>query len=582
VGTGAALPKSSREPSAIVAAPAGTQARSGYARLEALVRDFDRDARESRRLIRELLDQDRAGFCASALEVVKRYGDSRGSQYLVVLLMANNLLLDALCHPALSRAEALQLAKVAAQVDPTVDISLAKQLADSNEAVAPAHAPRLVEILAEISDGNRILPWMSQLLRHSNPHLRSKAVLLIGRGSRSVRWAQKRLSESDPRVRANAVEALWGVDTEEARTLLQQASRDGNNRVAGNALRGLYGLGDCTVFPEVLSMAAHESGLFPSTAAWVMGETGDPRFTEVLGGLLRDPSPAVRKRAFSALAGIKAAAARVFRSSELRISARFSANYNGKEARRLRATVISPDGAEHGDVLPTQFILAEDRRQIYDYSVAVHQVPAAMSVAFILPGEAALPGTPWSEAAVQCTGWKRPADLWAAAPYHNEVEAPGADANEPLVYSPDPEPAAAALRGAGGPPREDMWTALWRSVRGENGYGRGRRHVIIFSREPACRQAGHGIVSAVLNTATTIQAISTVENPALEDFCRRVQGCFQLAASEQELPALVEQAYLTLRARYTITYQTAGPEAHSLLLRVHSPGGWGKTEITIQ
>lgn len=53
-----------------------------------------------------------------------------------------------------------------------------------------------------------------------------------------------RLGESDPRVRANAIESLWGVDSPEARTLLSFATNDANNRVVGNALLGLYHLGN--------------------------------------------------------------------------------------------------------------------------------------------------------------------------------------------------------------------------------------------------------------------------------------------------------------------------------------------------
>ena len=61
---------------------------------------------------------------------------------------------------------------------------------------------------------------------------------MIGRGSKSTKWVMGRLSESDPRVRANAIESMWGVDTPEARTLLNFAVSDANNRVAGNALLG--------------------------------------------------------------------------------------------------------------------------------------------------------------------------------------------------------------------------------------------------------------------------------------------------------------------------------------------------------
>src|SRR5581483_2076277 len=134
-------------------------------------------------------------------------------------------------------------------------------------------------------------PSLVRLLRHPNPHIRSKAVLLIGRGNRSPKWIRQRLVDTDPRVRANAAEALWGVGTEEARDLLHSLVGDSNNRVAGNAVLGLYRLGDCAMITEILELAVHESAMFRATAAWVMGETGDPRFTEALAALLRDPQP---------------------------------------------------------------------------------------------------------------------------------------------------------------------------------------------------------------------------------------------------------------------------------------------------
>ena len=175
-----------------------------------------------------------------------------------------------------------------------VDVALARSLADSavgDGAVHVADPARLMDILCEIADASRIMPSLMRLMRHPNPYLRSKAVKMIGRGSRSTKWVMGRLSESDPRVRANAIESLWGVDTPEARTLLKFAASDANNRVVGNALLGLYHLGEASVLADVINLAAHESALFRASAAWVMGETGDPRFTDALRRLISEPDP---------------------------------------------------------------------------------------------------------------------------------------------------------------------------------------------------------------------------------------------------------------------------------------------------
>ena len=274
-----------------------------------MVRNFSADAVRYRHSIRELLDDDRDAFLSNVVRILKSDTDSRAVQYLLALLVSENLLYDALCDPALNLDQALAVARLAARVDPMVDVGVARRLAEAavsdSEASGLGDAGRILQILGEISDGTRILPSLMRLLRNANPYLRSKAVLMIGRGNRSVKWVRHRLGEADARVRANAVEALWGVDSAEARELLRFATSDGNNRVAGNALLGLYWLGDCTVISELVKMAGHDASLFRLSAAWAMGETGDPRFSEVLGRMLADSNAGVRKRAFAAVSQVK-------------------------------------------------------------------------------------------------------------------------------------------------------------------------------------------------------------------------------------------------------------------------------------
>ena len=221
--------------------------------LNNLVRNFEADAAGSRKQIRDLMDNDRKLFFCHAMEIVKSSGDSRGGQFVVALLAANGMLLQALSDPTLTRDEALALGRAAKRVDPMVDTSLARGLADSmmgDGSVVISDPARLMEILCEIADPARVMPSLMRLLRHPNAYLRSKAVKMIGQGSRSVKWVMGRLSESDPRVRANAVESLWGVDTPEARTLLNFAASDSNNRVVGNAVLGLYYIGEAAALAE--------------------------------------------------------------------------------------------------------------------------------------------------------------------------------------------------------------------------------------------------------------------------------------------------------------------------------------------
>src|SRR6185369_4798144 len=216
--------------------------------LDACVRSYDRDAATYGRSIRELLRSNRQAFYSGAIEILKSADESRGAQYLISVLADAKLLLPAISDPTLTKGEAVGLAQAALQSGVMADVLVAKHLMELapvlENSACPPEVQRLVDVLAEISDGARALPCLMSLARQKNPYLQSKAVLMIGRLNRNVKWVQSRLAEPDPRVRANAVEALWGIDTEEARKLLRSASRDSNNRVAGNALLGLYRMGD--------------------------------------------------------------------------------------------------------------------------------------------------------------------------------------------------------------------------------------------------------------------------------------------------------------------------------------------------
>ena len=556
--------------------------------LQALVQGFERDAKENRELIRGLLDDDRQAFYSNTIEILKTGANSRGAQCLVALLVANDLLLPALCDPALTPEQALSVARVAIRVDSVADVNLARRLADcvsGGGPIQPEDTARLLEILGEISDGTRILPSLMRVMRHSDPHSRSKAVLIIGRGSRSVTWAQRRLSEEDHRVRANAVEALWGLDTAAARELLRFAAHDQNNRVAGNALLGLYWLGDCSVIPEILKMAAHDSSLFRSTAAWVMGETGDPRFTEALARLIKEPNNAVRKRGFAALGQIKVAVAQTFQASQWRLAGLFVGNNAREGSRRLQLAIVSEDGGEQPRIRPTELILSEDGRQVVTYKVMERPMAQAVSVFWVLPRSGGPPGFPWNQAVLACLRWKRPSDLWALMHYlpTGDLEDQNVSlADEPARFHSNPDGLTAALEAV--PARTgctDLWSAIWRSVRTDNAPVRGKRHVIIFSHTEEAKSAGPGLISATLSSRALVQVISSVPNPALEYFCRRVRGNFQVAATDEEVAALVGQAYVNLLARYDISYRPVCPEAPTLKIRVHAPSGWGESELPI-
>jgi hypothetical protein len=556
------------------------------ASLQALVRHFDRDAVENRRLIRELLDRDQDAFYSSALDILRSQSDSRGCQYLVTLFVAYNMLRRALCDPLLTLEQALTLARSATRIDSMTDVALAKALAESfgdeGEPLPAEHAARLMAVLSEISDGSRIQSSLMRLLRHPNPYLRSKAVKMIGRGSRSVRWVQNRLQESDPRVRANAIESIWGLDSEEARALLATTTRDANNRVAGNALAALYRLGDNRVIPSMIKMAAHESALFRSTAAWVMGESGDPRFTETLAGLLRDSDPAVRTRSLSALGRIKKTLAQSRLSKPWVVTGQMLVETSSKINRRLRVAVAAAEDEPEPHILPTQFLVSENGQAVMEYKVHQKAVIEAMSAVFAVPRDMIRGSTSWSRGVAACRSWKRPSDLWAVLAYLSGEGEEGntGSAEEPLSFVSGADVLDKALAQPEARSEcTELWRTILRAVRSDQSQNRGKRHVILFSQTDPFRSAGEGLVSTVLSSRASLQIISAAPSPKVEDFCHRAHASFQIAETDDEIVHCLEMAYLNLLARYEITWNSPQAETMDLKVRVNTPAGWGEASI---
>jgi hypothetical protein len=553
------------------------------AKLAWLVEQFERDPSGIRKLIREMLDVDAPLFLQNALTVFREQPESRGSQYVVTLLVAHELLLPALCDPSLDREQAMALARAALRVDSMADMALAKALV-SQAPETLADPDRLMDILDEISGGTRILPSLLRLLRHANPHIRSKAVLMIGRSSPGVRWVERRLADEDPRVRANAIESMWGMDRPDARALLQRAMDDSNNRVAGNAILGLYMIGDCSTIPVLLKMAESEMALTRSTAVWVMGETGDPRFLDVVAERLCDSDPMVRKRAFWALSRVKAAVAKVAQISPWPMAGRFCHNERETATHRVRLAVTSADGKDLPLILPTQFLLTEDGQVVNEYEVAEKEPPPALSVAFVFPKTMGRAEPAWVSGALHALQWKRVSDVWALASYQagaGRQNQPPQSSAEAIVFSPVPNAIRTTfLRPNHASVRPDLWTTIWNAVRAQGPPARGENRLILFSNAEESRVAGTGLISSVIASSTLVQAISTQDNPRLEDFCLQTRGLYR-RVREEEAAVAIERAYLQLLVHYEISYQPVSPQAQTLKIRVHTPAGSAETTLPI-
>ncbi len=544
--------------------------------------------------IEELLGNDPDLFCRRALEVLRTQEQSRGLRFLVGMLVANDLLEPLLCEASLPVEQAAAAVRMAIQLDPMVELSLARHVAEGVTAgtrpLLAANASRLLDILARVSDGTRILPSLARLLHSTDAGLRSKAALIMGRSNRSAAWVQSHMGDADPRLRANAVEGLWGVETEEARDLMLAALRDTNNRVVGNALYGLYAMGESASLAETIKLAAHPAAVFRATAAWVMGETGDPRFREPVAQLLRDPHPMVRSRALRSVACIKAAVARAatgqpWRLSSLMLETMAAAAASGPKLTRRLQVAVGTAGSAPPALRAIHFMLSEDGQPVLNYQVTVRPSPPPMSVVFLFPrgGEAQEP--PWVTGALGCLAGKRPSDLWAYLPWlpagQAATTAPASQANG-ISFTPNPEALADSFRRlTQRTDCADMWQTLWRALRAESTLARGKRHVVVFAAEPVRGVAGPGLVATVGAALGLVQVISSVPNPALVDLCNKTRISYTHAPSPEQIIARIEEAYLNLNARYEIAYQTLSQEARELKIRIQCPSGWGETNVAI-
>jgi HEAT repeat protein len=193
------------------------------------------------------------------------------------------------------------------QQDLRAIIAQAQEISNSPEQDRWA-AIRALDLLTAAGDFSRFLPVVAAFVRHADPHVRSKAALLIGRASHTLAWVEHALQDPNDRVRANAVESIWTVPLPCAIPLLKRALRDPANRVATNAAVGLHFLGDPAGAEALEGMAIHEDPLFRASAAWAMGMLGDSVFMPTAVRLRNDRDPKVRHLALRCLARLRSRA----------------------------------------------------------------------------------------------------------------------------------------------------------------------------------------------------------------------------------------------------------------------------------
>lgn len=283
--------------------------------LQALLDDFKSSPAMFKRDMRRMLEKDPGGFLKSACRTLKAASDGPGAEYLMELLWSNPVMIASLVDPALLPIKsAIGLAQRWAPYDPLLDIKLLHIGFPSDSAavcdIDIIRANRVLAIVNELPARRHILLPLAGLLHSPDPKVRSKATTLYGRTSQNADWVRKKLAEPDARVRANAVETLWGSESANSKSVLREAVRDPNHRVAANALIGLHQTGGYDVVGCLEKMAKRADPMARAAAAFAMGRIQAPELKPLLENLLKDGNAQVRGQALRSLVRIKRRAPR--------------------------------------------------------------------------------------------------------------------------------------------------------------------------------------------------------------------------------------------------------------------------------
>jgi hypothetical protein len=549
---------------------------------------------EGERTLQALMNRDRDGFARASLPLLQSGRDTPGYQRLLKMLARSDQFVSQLCDPdSFSKEESIELAREIVRMEPQLDTRLVQWLPGRNAPLSdPANsatAERVLELLEVVSSGARIVPKLAPLLRDANPRLRAKAALLIGRRVGNSSLAESCLRQQDPRVRANAIESLWGGTASSAGSVLQVAAKDTNNRVAGNALLGLYQLQDPNAVGQILAMAADPRRLFRATAAWTMGQTSDPRFLPSLNKLARDLYASVRKNATKSRDSIQDLT-NTETSLQLQVLRQRGAAHR---RRRVSIQALGPEGEPMRGLVPGQFILWEDRNLVTDYEVIEHVNAELLAVGFALCPGAGISGELMQsaeQAVLGCLNLKVSEHHWALAKFVSSREPPAAAG----------VPAAAQIRPD---PRVEPATYLPESGKLENSIvqsaiethfpsailaalrsllpgalkARGNRHLILLTAGEfiPSREIEEESDTAVANKVAIHAVVVGSPQLSLKNLCLRTGGILMPAADGTELAAAFRKLYLALMRQYEIRFYAKSP----LKLEVYCEEGHGACHI---
>jgi HEAT repeat protein len=563
--------------------------------LETLIHGFDEAPIPSSRRMRRLLEEDRDAFLRAAVVSLRQVGETRGYYYLIKLLADHGLLRKLVSDPTLNLSAALTLARVGMQIDPTLFSAMARTLLNGlgEQNIRRAEeAIRILDILATIPNFPRLAPLLEHLLQHPDPRMRSKAALLIGRRNKSANWVEQSKQEPDPRVRANALEGLWGADEDAVRRLFWEMAWDANNRVVGNALMGLYLIGDTRAIARTLEVAGNVEPRFRATAAWVMGQSGDPRFRTALGRMLVDRDRMVRGRAFRSLSTIRRRVAAMSRSGCLQVHLWDARRVSATE-RQVRAAVVDMGGTAVMPALDVkQFIVTEGSHVLTAYELHKRPAPVSLTIGFGLPFRNESGPALYEQTLLECLRGKPPSHLWAVMHYGGEFRTSRGDDEEidPARFTAKTEDLVSLTEKplASSTPTGGLMDAARQLLAGAASLS-GERHLVLIGSSPALMRSedeANVIAGNARDAGVVIHGLAVADGDAeiLQVLCRATGGRLLRAADDREIAAALRRICWGLQYQDEIHYhleQSPGP--HALVhVQVWSELGIAEDSLTLE
>jgi hypothetical protein len=563
--------------------------------LNKLIEGFPANPVASGKFLHRLLLDDPRQFFVDALPLLRTSPDTPGFYYVLALLHSQNLILKNLCDPVLfNKSESIALAKRMSRVEPLFDMRLAKMLLATEAKPAGSEAEqdtqslaglRLLEIMAETSDRGRSL-LLAQLLHHPNLQVRSKVALLVGKSNKDVKWVSKQMNGNDSRVRANALEALWGVESEDCRKVFRHALDDPANRVVGNGILGLYLLGAASAIGSVLTMIAHPDDGFRKTGIWLTAEMADLRFLPVLARLMKESGPALRPHVFRAFAKLKQKRSRLAALPPLRLHVleRKSSVAGWREAHII---LLSASGQPVTGLKATQLSLWEKNDLVLDYNLRPVIEKEPLSIAFAIPRNTEPPESPSvSERSLDsCLQQKRKIDGWMLLQYcryegPEEASLAQEESLGELRFILDPSVAEKIYRIRR--PRLSSAPGLLHAVRSllvAMSRGRGPRHLVFLddgSCQPPDSQALREVIALAKKSEITIHGLSQRQT-AWRNICVDTGGQWLLTPNDESLVELFTGLYAYLSSSYLLRYRSDGPA--ELRIEVSTEQGVGEASL---